>query len=115
MKQTTYLATLPNPNLKANECHEQLMTLGLIHSETSAGREGLQSYGPKHRTRKSSARRLRALTAHSLICLVANGAGRDRGGDVRLLPGEPLPTSYGEDLYRLKFGAAPNATAVGAP
>ena len=21
MKQTTYLATLPNPNLKANECH----------------------------------------------------------------------------------------------
>jgi hypothetical protein len=21
MKQTTYLATLPNPNLQANECH----------------------------------------------------------------------------------------------
>jgi DNA mismatch repair ATPase MutS len=27
----------------------------------------------------------------------------------RLLPGEPLPTSYGEDLYREVFGAADRA------
>jgi DNA mismatch repair ATPase MutS len=30
----------------------------------------------------------------------------------RLITAEPLPTSYGEDLYRLVFGLAPDATTV---
>jgi hypothetical protein len=30
----------------------------------------------------------------------------------RLVAGEPLPTSYGEDLYRLVFEAAPDKTML---
>ncbi len=33
----------------------------------------------------------------------------------RLVPGEPLPTSYGEDMYRLIFGAQPDATTAAPP
>jgi DNA mismatch repair ATPase MutS len=32
----------------------------------------------------------------------------------RLLPGEPLPTSYGPDLYRAIFGAEAEAAEVGS-
>jgi hypothetical protein len=47
---------------------EQLMTLGLINRETSAGRDGLQPYGPNSKPRKPSAWPLmahRALKAHT--------------------------------------------------
>jgi hypothetical protein len=30
MKRTTYLATLPNPNLKANECHLSLKVVAEV-------------------------------------------------------------------------------------
>jgi hypothetical protein len=30
MKQTTYLATLPNPDLKANECHYSLKVVAEV-------------------------------------------------------------------------------------
>jgi hypothetical protein len=33
----------------------------------------------------------------------------------RLLPGEPLPTRYGPDLYRQIFTAGPKAAAAGSP
>jgi DNA mismatch repair ATPase MutS len=33
----------------------------------------------------------------------------------RLVEGEPLPTSYGEDLYRQIFAAVPDTTTVGRP
>ena len=32
----------------------------------------------------------------------------------RLITAEPLPTSYGEDLYHLIFARAPDASAVAA-
>jgi hypothetical protein len=32
----------------------------------------------------------------------------------RLMPGEPLPTSYGEDLYQEVFGAPDQAGAAGS-
>jgi hypothetical protein len=39
---------------------------------------------------------------------------QDGGRTFRVVPGEPLPTSYGEDLYRRIFGALPAAAEAGS-